>query len=153
MSLGGVIGGWPKREITKYRTERVVKSVEEDKSALTPGLLCWGATGTLPAPVPVSTDFETVKTEHKELWRETEDVEIHDVNNPDKFVVAARTKRMGFEVQEVNPKFTSNNNTQTGGEDLSDFGSDMGPVDLSPKTNKAKSGQLKVIFSNNDGTI
>ena len=46
-----------------------------------------------------------------------------------------------------------NNNTQTGGEDLSDFGSDMGPVDLSPKTDKAKPGQLKVIFSSNDGTL
>jgi len=153
MSLGGVIGGWPKREITKYRTERVVKSEPEDKSAQTPGLLCWGDVGTLPAPVPVSTDFEVVKTEHIEKWRETEDVEIHDVNNPENYVTAARTKRMGFEVHEVNPKFIMNNNTQTGGEDLSDFGSDMGPVDLSPKTDKAKPGQLKVIFSSNDGTL
>jgi len=91
MSLGGVIGGWPRKEITKYRTERVVKSEPEDKSKQKPGLLCWGSTGELPAPVPVSTGFEVVKHQHKEKKRETEPVEIHDVNNPDNFVVAART--------------------------------------------------------------
>jgi len=153
MSLGGVIGGWPTKEITKYRTERIVKSEPEDKSEQNPGLLCWGDTGTLPTPVPVSTDFEVAKAKHKEKKRETEPVEIHDVNNPENYVVAARTKRMLFDVTEVNPKFISNNNTSTGGEDLSDFGSDMGPVDLSPKTNKSRISQLEVEFSNNDGTI
>jgi len=156
MSLGGVIGGWPRKEITKYRTERVVKSEPEDKSALTPGLLCWGAAGTLPTPVPVSTGFEIVKHEHVEKKRETEPVEIHDVNNPDNFVVAARTKRMLFDVKDNTSSTSGNNNTSTGGTDLSDFEGDevsIKNVDLKPKGTNSKKSQLQVTFSNNDGTI
>jgi hypothetical protein len=110
MSLGGVIGGWPKREITKYRTERIVRSEPEDKSAQTPGLLCWGDAGTLPAPVPVSTGFEIVKSEHVEKSRETELVNIYDQNNPDNYITQRfRGQRRqdcgsdaeGYELEEV----------------------------------------------------
>jgi hypothetical protein len=154
MSLGGVIGGWPKREITKYRTERIVRSEPEDKSAQTPGLLCWGDAGTLPAPVPVSTGFEIVKSEHVEKSRETELVNIYDQNNPDNYITAARTKRMLFDVTDNTNSTGGNNNTSTGGTDLSDFeDSGVKTVDLTPKGTNSKKSQLKVTFSNNDGTI
>jgi len=154
MSLGGVVAYWPKKEITKYRTERIVKSEPEDKTEQNPGLLCWGTVGTLPAPVPLTTGFEVAKTEHIEEWRETEPVRIENPDDPSQYVMAARTKRMGFEVHEVNPKFIVNNNTATGGEDLSDFGGgeDL-PVDLTKRGTNLRKSQLKVIFSNNDGTI
>jgi len=159
MSLGGVVGYWPKKEITKYRTERVVKSEPEDKSEQNPGLLCWGTVGTLPAPVPLTTGFEIAKTEHIEEWRETEPVRIENPDDPEQYVMAARTKRMGFEVHEVNPQFVTNNNTSTGGEKQPDeLGGDFGgggdlPVDLTKRGTTLKKSQLKVIFSNNDGTI
>jgi len=154
MSLGGVIGGWPKREITKYRTERIVKSEPEDKSEQKPGLLCWGDTGTLPTPVPISTGFEVVQNEHVETWRETEDVRIYDTKNPENYVTAARTKRMGFDVTDNTNSTGGNNNTKTGGADLTDFEeSGVTNVDLAPKGTASKKSQLKVTFSNNDGTI
>jgi hypothetical protein len=154
VSLGGVIGGWPTKEITKYRTERIVKTEPEDKSEQNPGLLCWGDTGTLPTPVPVSTGFEVVQNEHVEISRETENVNIYDQNNPDNYITAARTKRMLFDVTDNTNSTGGNNNTQTGGTDLTDFeDSGVTSVDLAPKGTTSKKSQLKVTFSNNDGTI
>lgn len=156
MSLGGVIGGWPTKEITKYRTERIVKSEPEDKSEQNPGLLCWGDTGTLPTPVPISTGFEVTKEEHTEVWRETEPVNIYDQNNPDNYITAARTKRMMFDAQDNRDASGGNANTSTGGEDLSDFeGSEVTAknVTLEPKGTNSNKWQITVNFSNNDGTI
>ena len=116
--------------------------------------MCWGDTGTLPTPVPVSTGFEVVQNEHVEISRETENVNIYDQNNPDNYITAARTKRMLFDVTDNTNSTGGNNNTQTGGTDLTDFeDSGVTSVDLAPKGTTSKKSQLKVTFSNNDGTI
>jgi hypothetical protein len=145
-----------RNDITKYRTERVVKSEPEDKTKQNPGLLCWGDTGTLPTPKAVTTGFEVVDPdeEHVEMSRETEDVNIYDKNNPDNYVTAARTKQMLFNVTDKTSSTSGNNNTSTGGEDFGGFApSDIELTDFSPLGSSSKKKKLRVKFSNNDGTI
>jgi hypothetical protein len=143
-----------KREVTKYKTERIPAKKAADKTKQSPGLLCWGDTGTLPTPVPVSLGFEaTFPEEHIELSRETEDVKIES-DDGSMSVTARRTKQMTFDVKQTGSGGTGNNNTSTGGEDFGDFApSDIELTNFAPLGTATNKKKLLVKFSNNDGTI
>jgi len=145
-----------KREIANYKTERIPAKAAADKTEQKPGLLCWGDTGTIPKPVPVSTSFNVeADEEHTELSRQTEPVVIES-DDGSVTLTAARTKQLLFEKKDSGKtgQDSGNNNTDTGGEDFGDFSpSSFELSHFAPLGSAAAKKKLLVKFSHNDGTI
>jgi hypothetical protein len=78
-----------------YQQFRIPRPPGQDDAGSMPGMLCWGATGSMPSAEPLPTAGFNVE-KNKEKSRKTEEVRIENPDDPTQYVIANRPTEIVF---------------------------------------------------------